>query len=424
MLSRIFTCLLSTFYFALFSDFAAANPHAFDLPISQILVSGNEKTQTRFILKWSGLNLGEFLTREDIKTARQNILDTSLFKRVEINTVEDSDQVKVKIDLEEKYYTLALPRWSRNSNGDIKSGVKLYMHNIDGADRTLNLLVEQTDISDGDNSERYRFDYRLPQYSKPYYYRWQLGESRKNTSESDFRNIEYRKNASFSVARDLNTRFFQLPITLNIDLNFEQVRLDQPYPMAFNEIEAGNFNRIGVLLEYNDVHQQRFRRFGRYISLSFQQGLEELESDYISHILEYEWKIYRPLNSRDNFNSRFFVGISEDSPFNSPYYELGGANNVRGLDRDIYAGDTLLFGNFEYVRGYSNYPSFRSSLFLDIGNVYPDTSSIDLNENYTTIGLGLRWKLTSFIKTDLFIDIAYDPDTEETRVYGGTSLNF
>jgi len=401
-----------------------ANPHYLDLPVSRIEVSGNEKTQRRFILKWSGLRPGQILARQDIKTARQNILDTALFKRVEINTVEHGDQIQVNIDLEEKYYTLVIPRLSRNSNGDIKSGVKLNMHNIDGADQTLFMLVEQSQQSDGDNVERYRISYQLPQYSKPYHYRWLLGESRISTFENNFRNTEYSKNISFAVTRDLNSQYFLIPVTFSLELKLEQLSLDQPYPISFNEIEAGDFNRIGFLFEYNNVHLQRFRRFGRYFSLSYQQGLDELESNYISRILEFESKMYRPINSRDNINSRFFIGISENSPFNSPYYDLGGANNIRGLERNVISGDALAFVNFEYIKGYSTYPYFRSSLFIDIGNVYDDAASIDLEEIYTTVGIGMRWKLSSFIKTDLFIDIAYDPDSTETRVYGGTSLNF
>jgi len=401
-----------------------ASPHHYDLPISQVKVYGNEKTQTRFILKWANLNPGELLTQERLKKARQNILDTSLFKQVEVKSIHQGDQVAVNINVEEKYFTLILPRLGRNSNGDIKSGVKLRMHNIDGANQSLAMLVEQTDRSDGDEDQRYRIDYKFPQYSKPYYYKWRVGESSKNTEEDGFRNTEHSQFISFSVARAMHTSLFRLPVIFSVKLKLESMTLDEPYPESFDEIEAGNFNRLGIEFEYDNVHQQRFRRYGRYFSLSYQQGLGELESDYIARIVEFESQIYRPLNARDNFNSRFFIGISDGSPFNSSYYDLGGADNVRGLERDVVSGDVLIFGNFEYVTGYAKYPSFRNVVFVDIGNVYDKSESVDLSDLHTTLGFGLRWKLTSFIKTDLFIDIAYDPETEETIGYGGTSLNF
>ena len=406
------------------STLVYANPHHYDRPISEIRVYGNERTQTRFILKWADLRPGDLLTRGKLKLARQNILDTSLFKEVTIKTETEKDQVRVAIDLEEKYFTLLLPRLGRNSNGDVKAGLRLRMHNIAGADQTLNMLVEQTDLSNGDDNERYRIDYKLPQYSKPYYYQWKLGQSIKNTEEDGFKNTEYSDLISFSVARDFHSGLFLFPITLSTRITLQRINLDRPYPLAFDEIEAGSFNRLGIEFEYDNVHQQRYRRYGRYFSVAYEQGYGELESDYISRILEFNATIFRPINAYDNINTRFFVGLAQDSPFNSPYYDLGGADNVRGLERDAFSGEALIFTNIEYVKGYADYPSFRNSFFLDIGNVYDDLDSIDLTDTFQAVGVGFRWKLTSFIKTDLFIDVAYEPDSEETRVYGGTSLNF
>ncbi len=401
-----------------------ANPHFYDRPISQIRVFGNESTQTRFILKWANLSPGDTLTRESLKQARQNIFDTELFERVNLKTFVDGEQIGIDIELEEKNFTLLIPRLGRNSNGDIKSGLRLRMHNIGGADQTLNMLVEQTDLSNGDDDQRYRIEYKLPQYSKPNYFKWRLSQSTKNTEVDGFLNTEYRDYFSFSIAREFPSTVLHRVITFSTSIDFERVSLDVPYPAGSNEIDAGNFNRAGLKIEYDTVHQQRFKRFGRFFSLSYKQGFTALESDYMSRILEFEMMVFRPLNALDNFNSRVFLGVSKDSPFNSPFFDLGGADNVRGLERDISSGDTLVFGNFEYVQGYHEYPGFRSSLFVDIGNVYNNTQSIKLDDIYSTIGVGMRWKLTSFIRTDLFIDIAYNPDDQESFVYGGTSLNF
>ncbi len=401
-----------------------ANPHLYDRQISQIRVFGNESTQTRFVLKWANLSPGDILTRDTLRQARQNILDTALFKRANLNTFADGEHIGIDIELEEKHFTLLLPRLDRNSNGDVKSGLKLRMHNIGGANQTLNMLVEQTELSNGDDDQKYRIEYKLPQYSKPYYFKWRLSQSTRNTTEDGFLNTEFRDFLSFSIARNFQSSIFRQSLILSTSLKFERVRLDTPYPASFNEIEAGDFHRLGLDVEYNTVHRHRFKRLGRHFSLSYKQGFTELKSDYISRILEFESMVFRPLNSLDNFNSRVFLGVSKDSPFNSPFYDLGGAGNVRGVERDAFSGDALVFGNFEYVMGYHEYPGFRSSLFVDIGNVYDDVQSIDLGDIYSTIGVGMRWKLTSFIKTDLFIDIAYNPKDQETFVYGGTSLNF
>lgn len=401
-----------------------ASQHGFNRPVSEVRVFGNETTKSPYILKWAGLRPDEILTDKKLDKARQNILNTSLFKRVELDTRLDGERVAVDINVEEKYYTLLVPRLSRTSDGDVKSGIKLYIHNIGGANQTLNMLVQQTDLSNGDDDRKYRFDYDYPQFSLPYYFKWRLGQSVKNTFNEGFTNTEYDDYFAFSIRRDLDTPLLENPLTISTRLEIERLQLDQPYPESFNEIEAGNFNRFGMEIRYDMVDQHYFRRIGRRFSLTYQQGFTELNSDYRSRILSFESIVFRPMNSLDNFNSRFYVGFSEDSPFNAPYYKLGGTDNVRGIERDAFEGDTIVFANFEYVLGYHKYPSVRNSIFIDVGNVYENAQSIDLNDIKGAIGTGIRWKISSFIKTDLFIDIAYQPENSEKFIYGGTSLNF
>jgi hemolysin activation/secretion protein len=118
------------------------------------------------------------------------------------------------------------------------------------------------------------------------------------------------------------------------------------------------------------------------------------------------------------------VEYAHDAPFDQPYYEIGSADTLRGLERESFSGDVLIFTNLEYIIGYRKYPSFRTSLFVDIGNVYDNLDGVDLSSLRTSVGLGVRWKLVSFVKTDPFIDLAYDAETGESKAYGGTSFHF
>jgi outer membrane protein assembly factor BamA len=73
---------------------------------------------------------------------RQNILDTELFKEVTLRVEMRQSKLTLIIQLKEKYYTLLLPRLSRNGDGDIKLGVNLKLSNINGVNQKLNLLAE------------------------------------------------------------------------------------------------------------------------------------------------------------------------------------------------------------------------------------------------------------------------------------------
>ena len=408
----------------LFQGTLSANEHLFGNPISEIRVQGNRKTRSELVIVWSELKIGQILSQDILNLARQNILDFELFKQVSVEAASDDGRVIVNISLEEKYFTLVLPTLRRNADGDVKTGLRLRMHNLNGANQTLSAVVEKADLSTGETSKRYRVSYQLPQYSKPYEYQFSVSQSTTNTEEAGFSNVEYEDFFLLAIERDWHTSISPRPLTLTISAIYQEISLREPYPPVLNELEAGRFNRLGLRIEYDDVHYEKYRRYGRYYSLTYQQGLESLGSDYRSNITELDARHYYRLNPLDNFNSRVFAGYAHDAPFNRSYYNIGSADTLRGLEREAFSGDVLVFANLEYIKGFSQYPSFRTSLFLDIGNVYDNPKGVDFSDLRTSIGLGIRWKIASFVHTDLFIDWAYDTETGESKAYGGTSFNF
>ena len=408
----------------LFLGTVSANEQLFGNPIAEIRVQGNRKTRADIVIKWSDLKTGQILSQDILNLARQNILDIELFKLVSVEAESENGRVIVNIILEEKYFTLLLPSLRRNADGDVKVGLRLKVHNLNGANQTLGAVVEKADLSTGETSRRYRISYELPQYSKPYEYHFSVGQSTTNTEDAGFFNVVYEDFFSVSIERDWYTSFTSHPLTLTTSAIYQDINLREPYPPALNELEAGRFNRIGLRLEYDAVHHEKYRRYGRYYSLTYQQGLESLGSDYRSNITELDARHYYRINSLDNFNSRVFAGYAHDAPFDQSYYEIGSSDTLRGLERESFSGDVLVFTNLEYIKGFGKYPSFRTSLFVDIGNVYDNLDGVDLTSLRTSVGLGVRWRIVSFVKTDLFIDLAYDTETGESKAYGGTSFNF
>lgn len=110
--------------------------------MAQIIVEGSTKTKTRFVLKWAKIFEGDSISQLKLDQTRQNILDTELFKEVTLRVEMKQSKLTLIIQLKEKYYTLLLPRLSRNGDGDIKLGVNLKLSNINGVNQKLNLLAE------------------------------------------------------------------------------------------------------------------------------------------------------------------------------------------------------------------------------------------------------------------------------------------
>ena len=393
--------------------------------IDHFRFSGNLKTQARYILQTSGLQVGQTITISRLEKALQELRDTDLFKDIRFQAERlENGEVTLHIIVEERHYWLLLPRLSRNSDGDIKYGIRLRMNNIQGADHSLNVLLQQEDEADGDESEELRLVYKWPMLDKPYDLYWQVNHAIEHREEEGFENVETVNYFSFRVTRDWHLAAFRTPLTVGVGAAFQDRDLDEPYPEEIEARESGQYNSLRLTLEFDDVHRERYRRYGDYYAVAYDQGFSWLGSDYDSSIVEFEVNGFRRLNRYDNFNYRVILELSNDSPFDYPNYSIGGGSSIRGLEDFDDRGDARWFANLEYVLSYRRHPQLAHTLFLDLGNVYDDLDDIDVSDVHYTLGTGFRWKLESFVKTDLFLDYGYDVEGRQGKLYGGTSLNF
>ena len=407
------------------ASLAGVNANAIGLPIDQFRVSGNVKTQEKYLLQWSGLRIGQILTLDALNYALQELRDRDLFKTIQFQTERfENGELTLHIIVEERRSWLLLPRVDRNSEGDIKTGFRLRMYNLQGADRSLSVLAQQEQETNGDDSDQLRVSYEMPLYEKPYDLGWQYFRVVENTVREDFVNIETVNYFSFGVSRDWHLREFSTPLTLATAIAFEDRDLDQPYPDSIEAREAGSYNRLRLALIYDDVHREPYRRYGNYYAFSISQGFEWLGSDYDSTVFDFEINGFKRLNLFDNFNYRLVVEVSNNSPFNYLNYDIGGGSNIRGLEDYPVRGDARWFSNLEWVLAYRKHPGVAHTLFLDLGNVYDHLEDIDVTDVKYTVGTGFRWKIESFVKTNLFLDYGYDVEGQQGKFYAGTSLNF
>ena len=144
-----------------------------------------------------------------------------MFKQVTVRTGLTTNRASVFIAVEEKHFSLVYPRLSRNADGDIKSGLRLRLHNLQGADRSFDLLMVEEDKSSGDKSGLYRMSYELPQLGKPYVYQWNISQTISNTENDGFDNVEYSDSASFSISRDWHLSSLSYPLKVTSTLNYQ-----------------------------------------------------------------------------------------------------------------------------------------------------------------------------------------------------------
>ncbi|MCG6890639.1 MAG: BamA/TamA family outer membrane protein [Gammaproteobacteria bacterium] len=390
--------------------------------IERFEYEGNKVTRAEFLLQRSGLVPGQRLDSVAIERARQEIYDTGLFRKVEIR-VDDLCQARttVTIRVRERYYQLFYPRLSRNADGVIEKGWKYQGNNLFGADHTLEATISERDYQSGQTTQETKFNYDWPMLETPYDLRFSLSRTSSLVTE-DEDITSFSDSFSFLVGRDWLSNPLGHPITILAKINSQHRYWDEDAPA--DTLGLGNYATLGLRLEYDDIHEEKYRRYGRFFAMEFNRGIYELGSDIDAAHFSLEARLYYRLNDFDNLNSRYLLSLASEDVFDSPNYSFGGAYTLRGIDSDEVTGNGLWQANIEYLKGFASMRNFRLAFFTDIGNVFDKYNQFNDHDWHQTVGLGLRWKIQSFVNTTLVIDYAHDPDSGFTKVYGGTSLIF
>ncbi len=156
-----------------------------------------------------------------------------------VEAESDDGRVIVNISLEEKFFILLLPTLRRNSDGDVKTGLRLKIHNLNGANQTLSVVVQNTDLSTDETSKRYRISYELPQYSNPYEYQFSISQSTTHTEDAGFSNVEYEDSFLLAIKRDWYTSISPQPLTLTVSAIYQDIVLREPYPLHSTSWKPG-----------------------------------------------------------------------------------------------------------------------------------------------------------------------------------------
>ncbi len=391
--------------------------------IRAINVSGAKVTKQQNLIIWSGLQVGQQVTATDLLLARQELFDKGLFKEVSIEQdAVCADSVTITITIEEKFYHLVYPRLSRNADGDVSTGIRYRGSNLFGADQSLKIRYTEKDYDSGDEKVQADISHRIPMISQPYTIRWSAKTSERLDNDNGNEIQEITDGFKINVERDWLTNPFSKSVTVQTELRFEQLELEGDY-QALNTV-PGNYNTLGISVVYDDIHEEKYRRYGQYYKLELAKGLSVLDSDFFATQIEAAATWLMPLNPTDNLNTRIIIELSSDKVFNEYVYSIGGYEKSRGIEEGSKSGNALWIANIEYVKGYQRWPSFRTALFTDISNIFEEATTLNSDDWNATLGVGLRWKLTSFVDTDLVLDYAYDPQTGFSKVYGSTSLLF
>ncbi len=399
--------------------------------ISEIRFSGNKTTRPEIFLQEMQVKVGDPVDVVRIEQSRQAIMDLGLFKSVRSYISQEGDRTILLISVKEKYYILPIPKLNRDADNKFTLGAQLRMDNLAGLNQRLRLTYEAEKVDSADtNSKTSRMEYSYPRLrGSPYGLDVHAARTRVPTENTDSGTlVSYTTEASsagVNLNRWLRQDFPGIGWRAGTGLIWQQQihRVSAGMPQNLQEGRGVAFT---ALVEYTHVHDYLYSRGGTVYGYTGIFGAPWLgsDSDYTQHQLYFRG--YYPVFEwpHSTLDVQFKLGLANDTLYGAKAYGLGGSSTLRGYKSGSITGNAFVLANMEYLTPFYNYYPVRGGVFIDVGNAYPNNDDLDFSGLKTSVGIGLRLKLKSFVKIDLRIDYAYAVDTGDTKVYAGTKEAF
>ena len=401
--------------------------------ITAIHFEGNEKTRDSILIQELSIAPGDPYNAKALERSRQALMNLGLFRDVTVKPLQGPEGVSVTFRVEEKYFLLAFPRLDADPEGDYDYGLEARFDNLLGLNQSLRLIyLNHRTIHDDDYLlKETSLNYNYPRIlGSPY----QLGVSFKHAEqdlelgEGGVEDAVYRNDSltnKLSLWRWLDARGPSRGWRVGGHLTWQKERYTylsgRHYPYRNSRAVS-----TSAFLEYYDVQEHKYYRSGQTYGFVTELGLADLDSDYNYNRNMLYWRRYQPLDivQRSNFNTQIRLGWALGERFGSKAFAIGSANTLRGYEADYDTGNGTLLMNLEYYYHLSGYPQLRALVFTDLGNVYDEAEQIDLGELRSSAGLGLRWRVQSFVNVTLSLDYAYAFETDDYVVYANTRGSF
>ena len=404
--------------------------------LDEIRFKGNKVTEEEVLLQEMAVEAGSPYTPEQVEASRQAIMNLGLFKSVETELLQEQERNILQVTVEERYYILPLPLLGYRPDfladetvTNYSYGGQIRFDNLFGLNQRLKIDYEEKKyVDDTEPMEKlteltysyprivgtpYRLDVDLAREEKGIYTR---DEEETIVASTDFD----RQFARFFVSRWLNREGASEGWRGGLGMYAER----NDYRDLEGVSEYQDNDEVALLgnIGYIMVDQFPYHRKGQTFNYSVALADDILGSDPEFFRNTFTYRRYSPLDSVDaNINTQLKLGVAfgDGEP-----YSLGSSTSLRGYPSDTLEGKLLLQGNFEYHHPVSGYRQLRGVLFADAGNVWPAVDEINNSRLYTSFGVGLRWRVQSFVDVTLRLDYAYNTDTGETETYVSTSGSF
>ncbi len=339
--------------------------------ISQIKLSGNERTRNWVVLRNFPLKPGKPFNSGLANRGISNIHSTGLFENAILNTYSTNRGLVLHLKVKEKKFNLVRLGAHFKDEYGTEGFLQLADINVFGVGNEI-----YTHFQYGDRKQIYKLNFKADRIFKTYLtYKLDIYHRRER------RNLfhEHQKIGHFKEKKTGTTFSFGQHIsrlgTLSLETRWEKIQIDNNVPKTKSSTNIRSFT-LRSLVDTFDKYP--FPDEGKYHHLYFEFAGDILGGDVVYRKAFTSLESYFPLHRRVNFRPKIAVGISDGTVPLSEKFTLGGPDQIFGLFAEELRGDKMFLGNLGLR--FRFFHELYWTLRYDMGNVWSEFESIKLKE--------------------------------------------
>ncbi len=365
--------------------------------IGDFKLSGTQKTKLSVILRELEFNKGEIYSYGKILKSQRQLYLTGLFNSVFIRPEEKSlpDQSirNIRIEVDEKKNGELNFGFGYGTLDHLRGSVELLQNNLLGTARQIGLSAFGSSIA-----RRVELSFTEP---------W-LFSTKTKADLNGF--VEKREEPGYDLSRyggrfTLGRRFGNYT-NLNLSYRYEIVRLStQVTPLSIKPDEKGNTRSLTFTIIRDSRDDIVNTTRGNFSSLDIESAGAFLKGSSTFIKFTIRQKYFYPMMKRLVFGASLTLGwmgnygLEREIPIQERFF-TGGANSIRGFKekfigpkndfKNPIGGNVLLNINLFEFR-YTFFKKLSAIVFMDLGNIWKNTSVFKLFDQREGLGVGLRY---------------------------------
>lgn len=403
-------------------------------PIDEIVFEGNEVTKVKVLRQELLIHEGDEANAKKIEASRQAIMNLGLFKSVTSRLDEEGTILRLVFIVEERYYILPIPLLGANQEEEkYNYGIEIRHDNVGGLNHRLKVEYEHEQIIDNDTppKKQVSLKYTIPRLvGTPFALSLNGKHTSKYTEEFDDAGtvtgsfLQEVNSGGISVSRWVEPNWISQGWTVGTGIGATERSYHQQEGTALT-YEDSQTIALSAGIHYKEVEEHLYHRAGSAYGYTISVAEPDIGSDYDFTRHELKYQRYQPLKHLDaNINTQFQLNVANGRAFQAPTYSIGNSALLRGYENDYREGEAMLLFNIEYHHHISGYRQLRAVIFADAGNVWQEPLDMDLGDLPVGVGVGLRWRVQSFVNLTLRVDYAQALEYDHSTMTMTTAASF